>query len=74
MIFIIENETKWRKTWKGITRKLELTLFEDGVIKSVLSEEQESDIWMSWDEGWQWVINSLEKIADEYEHKQENDI
>lgn len=49
-------------------------LFEDGVIKSVLSEEQESDIWMSWDEGWQWVINSLEKIADEYEHKQENDI
>jgi hypothetical protein len=35
-------------------------LFEDGVIKSVLSEEQESDIWMSWDEGWQWVINSLE--------------
>ena len=49
-------------------------LFEDGVIKSILSEEQEFDIWMSWDEGWQWVINSLEKIADEYEHKQENDI
>lgn len=49
-------------------------LFEDGVIKSVLSEEQESDIWMSWDEGWQWVINSHEKIADEYEHKQEDDI
>ena len=49
-------------------------LFEDGVIKSILSEEQEFDIWMSWDEGWQWVINSLEKIADEYEHKQEDDI
>lgn len=44
-------------------------LFENGEIKSVLTEEQESEIWMSWDEGWQWVINSLQKIADEYEHQ-----
>ena len=49
-------------------------LFEDGEIKSVLSEEQESETWMTWDEGWQWVIGSLEKIADEYEHQQKNDI
>lgn len=44
-------------------------LFENGDIKSVLTEEQESEIWMSWDEGWQWVINSLQKISDEYEHQ-----
>lgn len=44
-------------------------LFENGDIKSVLTEEQESEIWMSWDEGWQWVINSLQKISNEYEHQ-----
>ena len=44
-------------------------LFENGDIKSVLTEEQESEIWMSWDEGGQWVINSLQKISDEYEHQ-----
>lgn len=44
-------------------------LFENGDIKSVLTEEQESEIWMSWDEGWQWVINSLQKISDEYGHQ-----
>ena len=49
-------------------------LFENGDIKSVLTEEQESEIWMSWDEGWQWVINSLQKISDEYGHQQTNDI
>lgn len=46
-------------------------VFENGEIKSLLSEKQESEIWMSWDEGWQWVISSLEKIANEYEHNQE---
>lgn len=45
-------------------------LFEDGEIKSRLSEEQKSEKWMTWDEGWQWVINSLEKIANEYERNQ----
>ena len=50
-------------------------LFEDGEVKSVLSEEQESEMWMTWDEGWQWVINSLKKIADEYdEHNQKQNI
>lgn len=49
-------------------------LFENGEIKSLLSEEQESEIWMSWDDGWQWVISSLEKIANEYEHNQEQNI
>lgn len=49
-------------------------LFEDGEVKSVLSEKQESEIWMSWDEGWQWVISSLEKIANEYEHDQAQNI
>ena len=43
--------------------------FEDGEIKSTLSKEQESEMWLTWDEGWQWVINSLQKIADEYEHQ-----
>lgn len=38
---------------------------EDGEIKSTLSEEQESEKWMTWDEGWQWVISSLEKIGEE---------
>ena len=28
--------------------------------------EEESEIWLSWDEGWKWVISSLEIIADYY--------
>ncbi len=44
--------------------------YEDGEIKSTLSEGRESEIWLTWDEGWQWVISSLEKIADYYEPKE----
>ena len=40
--------------------------FEDGEIISTLSEEEESEIWLTWDEMWQLVISSLEKIADYY--------
>lgn len=40
--------------------------FEDGEIISTLSGEEKAEKWMSWDEGWQWVISSLEKIADYY--------
>ena len=49
-------------------------LFEDGEIKSVLSEEEESDIWLTWDEGWHWVISSLKKIAEKYDHEQTVDL
>jgi len=40
--------------------------FVDGEIISTLPEDEESEIWMTWDEGWQWVIGSLEKIAGYY--------
>lgn len=41
--------------------------FEDGEIISTQSQEQETEIWMSWDEGWKWVISALEIIEKEYE-------
>ena len=44
--------------------------FEDGEIKSTLSKEQESEMWLTWDEGRQWVVSSLEKIADCYEQEE----
>jgi len=47
--------------------------YEDCEIKSTLSEGRESEIWLTWDEGWQWVISSLEKIEDCYEEKVSND-
>ena len=40
--------------------------FEDGEIISTLSKEEEAEIWLTWDEMWQLVISSLEKIADYY--------
>ena len=43
-------------------------IFEDGEVKKVLKESQPSQEWMTWDEGWQWVIGSLKKIKDAYEH------
>ena len=40
--------------------------FEDGEIISTLSGEEEAEIWLTWDEMWQLVISSLEKISDYY--------
>ena len=33
--------------------------FEDGEIISTLSKEEETEIWLTWDEMWQLVISSL---------------
>ena len=63
-----------KKNKKGV--KIDLgygCLFEDGEIKSVLSEEGESDIWLTWDEGWQWVLSSLKKLAEKYNHEPTED-
>lgn len=43
-------------------------IFEDGELK----EGQPSQEWMTWDEGWQWVIASLKKIKDAYEYSPQN--
>lgn len=40
-------------------------IFEDGEIKEIDDSE---DIWMTWDEGWQWVMDSLRRI-DEFERQ-----
>ena len=42
-------------------------IFEDGEVKKVLKEGQPSQEWMTWDEGWQWVISSLKRLKQEYE-------
>ena len=42
-------------------------IFEDGEVKKVLKEGQPLQEWMTWDEGWQWVISSLKRLKQEYE-------
>ena len=42
-------------------------IFEYGEVKKVLKEGQPSKEWMTWDEGWQWVISSLKRLKQEYE-------
>ena len=35
-------------------------IYENGEIKEIISENNK--YWMTWDEGWDWVIQSLQKI------------
>ena len=35
-------------------------IYENGEIKEIISENKKD--WMTWDEGWDWVIQSLQKI------------
>ena len=36
-------------------------IYENGEIKEMISENEKD--WMTWDEGWDWVIESLRKIC-----------
>lgn len=39
--------------------------YENGELHEALDENiQSPKEWMTWDEGWQWVINSLSKIEE----------
>lgn len=39
--------------------------FNDGEIKNRVNESTECKEWMTWDEGWKWVI-SLKKIEERH--------
>ena len=44
-------------------------IYENGEIKECITEGTSVKEWMSWDEGWQWVLDSLKKLEENQDEK-----